>query len=123
MVLAIESCHRHGFIHRDIKPDVSLLDLSCSWPSRWRGKLLTLPRRIFCSTLRDISNLVTLDLRKLHWMDGHHLQVFTLYSFCLALTSTGLMTHPVRSVALVLQVGLTTLMKLHRLRATEAATD
>ena len=23
MILAIESCHRYGFIHRDIKPDVS----------------------------------------------------------------------------------------------------
>lgn len=25
MILAIESCHKHGFIHRDIKPDVSLI--------------------------------------------------------------------------------------------------
>jgi serine/threonine protein kinase len=23
MILAIESCHKYGFIHRDIKPDVS----------------------------------------------------------------------------------------------------
>jgi serine/threonine protein kinase len=24
MILAIESCHKLGFIHRDIKPDVSI---------------------------------------------------------------------------------------------------
>lgn len=31
MVLAIESCHKLGFIHRDIKPDVSVLN---SWKLR-----------------------------------------------------------------------------------------
>lgn len=29
MVLAIEQCHKQGFIHRDIKPDVGLAVLIC----------------------------------------------------------------------------------------------
>lgn len=31
MVLAIESCHKLGFIHRDIKPDVSTSPVVSNW--------------------------------------------------------------------------------------------
>ncbi len=34
MVLAIESCHKYGFIHRDIKPDVSKCTLHVLCPSQ-----------------------------------------------------------------------------------------
>ena len=45
MVLAIEQCHRLGFIHRDIKPDVSVMMVFPHFPPvpgvfRWR-RLLT----------------------------------------------------------------------------------
>lgn len=50
MVLAIEQCHKQGFIHRDIKPDVGS-------PNLEKMDLNIKPAlRTFCSTLMDISN-------------------------------------------------------------------
>lgn len=66
MVLAIESCHKHGFIHRDIKPDVGiyygspdiirLIIRSHCIPDGRRELICTLlTDRTFCSTRKDIS--------------------------------------------------------------------
>lgn len=41
MILAISSCHRHGFIHRDIKPDVRFW-----FPSLWLAPNLGPPATI-----------------------------------------------------------------------------
>ena len=34
MVLAIESCHKHGFIHRDIKPENFIVTEEVGWVER-----------------------------------------------------------------------------------------
>ncbi len=66
MVLAIESCHKHGFIHRDIKPDVGI-DHGASTTFRlgiWNrscsgltadADLLHSTDRTFCLTRKDTS--------------------------------------------------------------------
>ena len=51
MILAIESCHKHGFIHRDIKPDVS--NFFCD---QAHCPELTLPPRTSCSIQTATSN-------------------------------------------------------------------
>jgi protein-serine/threonine kinase len=38
MILCIQECHRHGFIHRDIKPDVG------QFLRAWRRTLMIVPK-------------------------------------------------------------------------------
>lgn len=50
MVLAIEACHKLGFIHRDIKPDVR------HYRTRSPIRLTRDTARISCLTLKAILN-------------------------------------------------------------------
>lgn len=63
MVLAIESCHRLGFIHRDIKPDVSPIN-SCKLRSVLDKRTSCRSDRTFCLIRRDTYDSVILGSRQ-----------------------------------------------------------
>lgn len=64
MILAIESCHKLGFIHRDIKPDVGILRSYFHFSLIYHALIfLTLTIRTFCLLPKDISDSATSALR------------------------------------------------------------
>ena len=75
MVLAIETCHKLGFIHRDIKPDVGIFPAYMETETKYSlfprhppmatcCDMIPFTSRISYLTLKDISNSPTLVWRE-----------------------------------------------------------
>ena len=110
MILAIESCHKLGFIHRDIKPDVGVLR---NYPhfyfiDQLIGSLTPPSDRTFCLLPTATSDSVILVLRKFLLTTDSQGNAATNASAAPPRTVrifTGRTIHPVR-LALVLIVAL-----------------